>query len=104
MLQRRDSLRMRASQNPALIKAFAAELKARRLGMGLSQEGLALDCGVNRTFVAKLELAHNQSSLSVLLRLAEGLGVDLSELISSTLVRYKRELRATKKLKAEASD
>lgn len=89
---------MRASQNPPFVKAFAAELKARRLGMGLSQESLALDCGVNRTFVAKLELAQNQPSLCVMLRLAEGLGVELPELLRSTLVRYKSELRAVKKV------
>lgn len=92
---------MRASQNPPFVKAFAAELKARRLSMGLSQESLALDCGVNRTFVAKLELAQSQPSLSVMLRLAEGLSVELPELLSSTLVRYKNELRAAKRLKGD---
>lgn len=92
---------MRASQNPPFIKAFAAELKARRLGMGLSQEGLAFDCAVNRTYIAKLELAHNQPSLSVLLRLSEGLGVELPELLRSTLVRYKSELRAAKRPKGD---
>ena len=92
---------MRASQNTPFIKAFAAELKARRLGMGLSQEALGLECGVNRTFVAKLELAQNQPSLSVLLRLSDGLGVGLPELMGSTLVRYKAELRAAKKAMAD---
>lgn len=92
---------MRASQNPALVKAFAAELKARRLGAGMSQESLALHCEVNRTYVAKLELAQNQPSLSVLLRLSEGLGVGLPDLMSSTLVRYKSELRAVKRAKAD---
>lgn len=92
---------MRASQNPPFVKAFAAELKARRLGMGLSQESLALDCGVNRTFIAKLELAQNQPSLSVLLRLSDGLGVGLPELMGSILIRYKSELRAAKRLKGD---
>jgi transcriptional regulator with XRE-family HTH domain len=95
---------MRASHNPALVKAFAAELKARRFKVGASQEGLALDCGVNRTFIAKLELAQNQPSLSVLLRLAEGLGVELPELLRSTLVRYKNELRTAKKASAGPAD
>lgn len=92
---------MRASQNPALIKAFAAELKARRHDTGQSQESLALNCEVNRTFVAKLELAQTQPSLSVLFSLAQGLGIDLPDLLSSTLVRYKSELRAAKRAKAE---
>lgn len=92
---------MRASQNPALVKAFAAELKARRHDTGLSQESLALHCEVNRTFIAKLELAQNQPSLSVLLRLSEGLGIALPELLGSTLVRYRSELRAAKKAMAD---
>ena len=92
---------MRASQNLPLVKAFAGELKARRLVLGQSQESLALECGVNRTFVAKLELAQNQPSLSVLLRLSDGLGVGLPELMGSTLIRYKSELRAAKRLKAD---
>ena len=94
---------MRASQNVAFVKAFAAELKSRRLGIGLSQEALALDCGVNRTFIAKMELARNQPSLSVLLRLSEGLGAELPELLASTLIRYKSELRVAKRAKADAS-
>ena len=92
---------MRASQNLALKKAFGAELKARRHDTGLSQESLALHCEVNRTFIAKLELAQNQPSLSVLLSLSEGLGIGLPELMSSTLVRYKRELRGAKKALAD---
>jgi transcriptional regulator with XRE-family HTH domain len=45
---------------------------------------------VNRTYVAKLELAMNQPSLSVLLSLADALAVELPELIRATLVRYSR--------------
>ncbi len=74
------------------MRAFAAELKSRRAAVGISQEALALECGVNRTFVAKLELAQNQPSLSVLLRLSEGLGVELPELIRTTVLRYRKGL------------
>lgn len=83
---------MPSSQNPVLMRAFAAELKSRRAAVGISQEALALECGVNRTFVAKLELAQNQPSLSILLRLSEGLGVELPELIRTTVLRYRKEL------------
>lgn len=79
------------------MRAFAAELKSRRTAAGLSQEALALDCGVNRTFVAKLELAVNQPSLTTLLRIADGLGVELPELIAETLRRYRQEARAARK-------
>jgi transcriptional regulator with XRE-family HTH domain len=60
-------------------------LRFRRSQAGLSQEALALRADVNRTCVAKLELAGNQPSLSVLLSLADALGVELPALIRGTL-------------------
>jgi predicted transcriptional regulator len=48
------------------MEAFAAELKARRSGLKLSQEELAHRAEVNRTYIAKLELARNQPTLCVL--------------------------------------
>ncbi len=71
------------------MEAFAAELRARRSALGLSQEELAHRAGVNRTYVAKLELAQNQPTLSVLLDLATALGDELPEVIRSALTRYK---------------
>lgn len=78
------------------MRAFAAELKSRRHALAWSQEKLADECQVNRTFVAKLELAQNQPSLSVLLRIATGLGAELPELMDATMERYAREMKALK--------
>ncbi len=88
---------MRSGQNIPLMKAFGAELKSRRNEMGISQEDLAYRCAVNRTYVAKLELALNQPTLTVMQKIASGLETDLTELIGSTLVRYGKELRIKKK-------
>lgn len=88
---------MRTAQNLELMRAFAAELKARRSELGISQEDLAHRSDVNRTFVAKLELAQNQPTLTVLLKLAGGLEVELPELLQITLKRYKTEMRLSKK-------
>ncbi len=77
------------SRNDALIEAFAAELRARRSALGISQEELAHRAGVNRTYVAKLELAQNQPTLSVLFDLSTALGDELPEVIRSALTRYK---------------
>ena len=79
------------------MRAFAAELKSRRMAAGLSQEALAHECGVNRTFVAKLELAANQPSLTTLLRISAGLGIELPDLIAETLRRYRKESRASRR-------
>lgn len=90
---------MRNTQNPALMRAFAAELKSRRADQRISQDELAHRCQVNRTFLAKLEIASTQPSLSVLLKIANGLGADLSELVGSTMQRYAKEVRAAKRAK-----
>lgn len=88
---------MRSNQDPALLQAFAAEIKARRAALGVSQEGLAFASGVTRTFVAKLELGQTSPSLTTIFRLADGLEIAPDELIQSTMKRYKKELRAQAK-------
>lgn len=78
------------SRNDALLEAFAAELRARRSALGISQEELAHRAGVNRTYIAKLELAKNQPTLSVLHSLATALNDELPEVLRATLGRYDR--------------
>lgn len=87
------------SRNDALLGAFAAELRSRRAKAGLSQESLALLAEVNRTYVAKLELARNQPSLTVLHNLAIALDLDLTELIHGVLARYHRSMRVSREAK-----
>ncbi len=86
--------RVRSNQDPYLLKAFAAEIKARRGALGLNQEQLARICPLNRTFIAKLELGQTSPSLTTLFRLAVGLEVDPEDLIVSTKKRYRKELRS----------
>ena len=88
---------MRKETDSALLKALAAEVKARRADLGISQEELALRAEVNRTFVGKIELAMNQPTLTVLLRLAEGLQTPLPELIESVLKRKAKENKSLRK-------
>lgn len=86
---------MRTTQNLDLMQAFAMEVKARRGELGISQEELAHRADVNRTFVAKVELAQNQPSLTVLYKLSTGLELELPDLLRLALLRYKR-LKKTK--------
>lgn len=87
---------MRTTQNLLLLQAFAAEMKAQRNALSISQEELAFRCQVNRTFIAKIELAKNQPSLTVLLKIAEGIDVELPKLIELTLERYSKEMEIEK--------
>ena len=91
MVQHWDSQRMRSGPNVALMKAFAVELKARRNALAISQEELAHRCSVNRTYIAKMELAMNQPTLSVLLSIATGLEMELPLLMELALRRYQME-------------
>ena len=48
---------------------------------GLSQEGLALLCNIDRTYVGRLENLKRNRSLEILSKIADGLGMTLSELL-----------------------
>ena len=81
---------MHASRNPELMCAFAVEMKVRRNALGISQEELAHRADVDRTFVARIETAQNQPTLSVLFRLCEGLEVAPEDMIGQTRLRLVR--------------
>jgi transcriptional regulator with XRE-family HTH domain len=65
-----------------LALVFGRVLRERRLAAGLSQEKLALEADVDRTFVSLLERGGRQPTLSTLWRLAGALGVPPSELLA----------------------
>ena len=66
----------------AQLKAdLAFNLKAIRGQRGLAQERLALEADVDRTVVSKIERAVTNPSLEILLRLANRLEVEVSELL-----------------------
>jgi transcriptional regulator with XRE-family HTH domain len=66
---------------------FAANLRRLRHEKGFSQETLAYDAGVNRTYVSKLETGVAYVGLEVLGKLAETLEVEPAELLKLPLKR-----------------
>lgn len=60
-----------------LQRSLAEEIKAARLAAGLSQEALALQAEVDRTYVSQLERGIANPSLLILHRLADVLRVSL---------------------------
>lgn len=70
------------TKTPADLRAdLARNLRLTRLGKGLAQERLALDAGVDRTVVSKIERAVTNPSLEILLRLANHLEVEVADLL-----------------------
>ena len=59
---------------------LAINLRTIRLSKGIAQERLALDAGVDRTVVSKIERAVTNPSIEILLKLANHLDVDLNDL------------------------
>lgn len=86
---------MRPSKNQPLINALATEIKLRRRELGFSQEDLAGNCQLDRPYISLIEVGRKQPTLSVLLRLSEGLQYSLSDFMGRVQQRYLVEKAAT---------
>jgi transcriptional regulator with XRE-family HTH domain len=60
---------------------FGDRIRTRRLKVGLTQEALALESGINRTYIGSLEAGERNPSLENIARLAMALGVDAADLV-----------------------
>lgn len=63
------------------IKAFGLVIKTLRHAQNLSQEALASEAGIDRTFLSQLETGRKQPSLLTIFRLAAALHLEASALI-----------------------
>lgn len=57
------------------VEAFGEVLKKYRKKAKLSQEELALSCGLDRTYIGLLERSKRQPTLSTIFKIAEVVGV-----------------------------
>lgn len=64
-----------------LREIVAANVKSRRLCLGLSQEELADVCGYHRTYIGSVERAERNVTLSTLEALAKALDVPVEQLL-----------------------
>ena len=62
-------------------EVFAANLRRLRYERGLSQEVLAYEAGVNRSYLSKLEKGASYAGLEIIGKLADVLGVEPAELL-----------------------
>ena len=73
-----------------LRQIFAANLRRLRHIKGLSQEDLAYEADVNRTYMSKLEKGASYPGLEIIGKLADVLGVEPAELLSLPTKRRAR--------------
>jgi transcriptional regulator with XRE-family HTH domain len=59
----------------------AARIKALRQRRGMTQEELAEKAGIGRSYLARLETARQDPTLSTLEKLAKALGVKVAKLV-----------------------
>ncbi len=64
------------------------ELRKAREAAGLSQERLAFEAGVHRTYVGLLERGKKSPTLSVLFRICKALDISPSQLIAIIVTRW----------------
>lgn len=66
---------------------LSRNVKAIRKARGLSQERLALEAEVDRTYVSQIERAVSNPSLLVLAKIADVLGTEVNALLSESATR-----------------
>jgi transcriptional regulator with XRE-family HTH domain len=73
-----------------LRQVFAANLRRMRHGKGLSQENLAYEAGVNRSYLSKVEKGDTYVGLEIIGKLATVLGVEPADLLKLPAKRASR--------------
>ena len=64
-----------------LLKQLAEKIKSKRLELNLSREGLADKCGLDRTYISLIERSKRNPSYLSLIKLCDGLDIDIKELL-----------------------
>ncbi|KAB7886417.1 helix-turn-helix domain-containing protein [Poseidonibacter ostreae] len=64
-----------------ILNNLAKKIKSKRLLLNLSQESLAIKCGLDRTYISLIERSKRNPSYLSLIKICDGLEVEIKELI-----------------------
>lgn len=70
------------AEDSQALREFGSRVREQRRERGLSQEGLAEQAGLHRTYIGSVERGERNISLVNILVLAEALDVDAGELVT----------------------
>ncbi|PTS71938.1 XRE family transcriptional regulator [Stenotrophomonas sp. HMWF022] len=73
-----------ATDSKTVQKIFGEVLRRLRTERGISQQDLALEADLDRTYISLLERGLRQPTLSTLIALAEAMGTDATLLVQHT--------------------
>ena len=73
---------------PTVELAFGSEIKKARKALQKSQEALAFDAEIHRTYVSLIERGQKSPTLTVIVRLSKALNVKPSELIRRVEIQF----------------
>ena len=79
-----------ATDSKSLQKAFGMVLRQVRTSRGLSQQDLALESDLDRTYISLLERGLRQPTLTTLIALASALDRDAAGLVTETVAQLSR--------------
>ena len=65
-----------------ILKRFGARVRALRAEVGYSQEGFALACELDRTYIGGIERGERNVALRNIERIADTLGISVAELMT----------------------
>ena len=72
---------MKILRNESILSSLANNVRGLRKLAGLSQEELAFQCEIDRTYISKLERGVANPSLLILARVADVLKVSIEQLV-----------------------
>lgn len=81
-----------ATDGKSVQKAFGEALRQMRVSRGISQQELALESELDRTYISLLERGLRQPTITTLMGLSDALGIDPALLIKQTRARLDSSL------------
>jgi transcriptional regulator with XRE-family HTH domain len=81
----------------ALLAEFGQKVRGSREATGLTQEEFARKLSIHRTEISAIERGRREPRLSVLLILAQGLGMEIGELVRNLSVPRTRRIQSTRR-------